>query len=411
MSDLALAPANGRTLDVVAAEIKGLTASMLSTAIEIGRRMQEAKSMLPRGGFEEWVEANTDYKHSSAKNFIRIFEEYGNRQGSLFAEDTVGQTFGRLSYSKALALLSVPTEERETFAEEVEAEHISVRELKRRIAEHEEEAAAARKSAEEEAAKRLQAERDLEGVRYELQMSRQAGMELGEENRTLKAELDAAKTSPITVVDADDMVIAEATQAARAEAVAEMQGELDKANEAVKQSAKAAESLRKELDALKKSPPADQVVEEKIRKATEEAVSDVQRKLEKAEADKRQSDEKRKAAEKALDEANEAARQSAKTAENLRKELDAAASKHQQAEAASSDRALYKILCQQITDAGNRLHALMLEAEHGGDPQLAGGIRKAFGMISRKFAECAGNGNAPETSGATEGGGGNDGTG
>ena len=412
LENTALAPVTApvRTPEMVVTEIQFLKASTLNNLIEIGRRLVELKEMIPYGQFGEYVEKKTGFSSTTAGNYMKLYTEYGNPQGNLFGTEALSQTFGNLPYSKALAMLSVPAEEREAFAEEVDAEHISVRELKRKIAEREAEAAAARKSAEEETAKRLQVEDDLKGLRYELQMSRQAGMELGEENRSLKEELKAAKVSPITVVDADDVVIAEATQAARAEAVAEMQGELDAANEAVKRSAKAAESLRKELDALKKSLPADQVVEEKIRKATEEAIAEVKAKLEKAAADKKQADEKRKAAEKALDEANEAARQSAKETEDLRKELNAAALKNQQAEAASSDRALYKVLCGQILEAGNKLHGLLLKAESG-DPQLAGGICKAFGMISRKFAECAASGNAQKTSGTTEGGVGNDGNG
>lgn len=124
---------NTRTLDVVAAEINALTASALSTVIEIGRRMVEAKAMLPHGEFLPWLEANTGYGKSTANNFMRLFEAYGDRQQSLFGAQVNSQTIGHLPYSKALALLAVPEEDRESFAAEVNASEISVKELKEAI--------------------------------------------------------------------------------------------------------------------------------------------------------------------------------------------------------------------------------------------------------------------------------------
>ena len=90
MSQGALAPTAStavktpRTRDVVAAEIRTFTASMLNNIIEIGRRMCEAKEMLPYGKFGDWIKENTGYSRSTANNFMRVFQEYGSRQGSLF---------------------------------------------------------------------------------------------------------------------------------------------------------------------------------------------------------------------------------------------------------------------------------------------------------------------------------------
>ena len=127
-----------RTPELVAAEIRALTASMLNDVIEIGRRMCEAKEMIPYGEFGEWIKENTGYSSSTANNFMNLYREYGDRQSSLFGTEAESQTFGKLSYSKALALLSVPAEERESFAQAVDAEHISTRELKAAIKERDE---------------------------------------------------------------------------------------------------------------------------------------------------------------------------------------------------------------------------------------------------------------------------------
>lgn len=130
---------NVRTLETVAAEIRTFTASMLVNILEIGRRLCEAKEMVPYGQFGTWVEENTGYSRSTANNFMRLFQEYGNTQGSLFgAEIEDVQTFGKLSYTKALALLQLPAAEREEFVAENPVESMSTRELEQAIRERDE---------------------------------------------------------------------------------------------------------------------------------------------------------------------------------------------------------------------------------------------------------------------------------
>lgn len=129
MSDIVVT----RTPEIVAAEIRALTATMLSNVIEIGRRMVEAKGMLPHGEFGSWLQENTGYSQRTANNFMRLFEAYGDQQNSLFGAQANSQTFANLPYSKALALLSVPESSREAFAQEVNAEDISLRELQEEI--------------------------------------------------------------------------------------------------------------------------------------------------------------------------------------------------------------------------------------------------------------------------------------
>lgn len=124
-----------RTLDMVAAEIRTFTASMLNNIIEIGRRMVEAKEMLPYGDFGKWIQENTGYSASTANNFMRIYTEYGDAQGSLFGGETECQTFGKLSYTKALALLALPAGEREAFVENHDVDAMSTRQLQKAIRE------------------------------------------------------------------------------------------------------------------------------------------------------------------------------------------------------------------------------------------------------------------------------------
>lgn len=127
-----------RTPEVIASEVMTLTASALVNIIEIGRRFTEAKEILPHGEFGPWLE-KLGYKTSTANNFMRLFDAYGSKQNSLFGAEVENfQTFGKLSYSKALALLEVPAEEREEFVESHPIEDMSTRELREAIRERDE---------------------------------------------------------------------------------------------------------------------------------------------------------------------------------------------------------------------------------------------------------------------------------
>ena len=131
-----------RTLEQVTEEIRYLDNQakrlVLGHAIEIGRRLEEAKALVPYGEWGNYIEKELSYSQSTANNFMRIFDEYGAAQQSLFGPVADSQTLGNLSYTKALKLLAVPREEREEFAEAVDAEHISTRELEAAIRERDE---------------------------------------------------------------------------------------------------------------------------------------------------------------------------------------------------------------------------------------------------------------------------------
>lgn len=138
-----------REISIVTAEIKELCRQAnrmaLMYAIEIGRRLYEAKSVLPHGAWGEWLRREVDFSQATANNFMKLFDEYGAEQISIFGAVVNSQSFANLPYTKALQLLALPSEEREDFAKEVDAEHISVRELTAAIKERD----SARKEAEE----------------------------------------------------------------------------------------------------------------------------------------------------------------------------------------------------------------------------------------------------------------------
>lgn len=151
-----------RTIQAVTLEINTLHTQaqqmMLNFAIEIGRRLVEAKDLLDHGQWGDWLRAETEFSKSTANNLMRIFQEYGDQQYSLFGAQAKSQALGDLTYTQALKLLALPQEEREDFVENHDLETLSTRELEKAIAE--------KKLAESEATKfkkdatRLQEEKD-----------------------------------------------------------------------------------------------------------------------------------------------------------------------------------------------------------------------------------------------------------
>lgn len=127
-----------RSPDIIAQEIRALTATMLTNIVEIGRRLCEAKELLPHGEFGKWVTEQTGYSSSTANNFMRLFTEYSDQQFSIFGASVNCQSIGNLPYSKALLLLSVPSEEREDFVVKNNVAEMSNTELKKAIRERDE---------------------------------------------------------------------------------------------------------------------------------------------------------------------------------------------------------------------------------------------------------------------------------
>lgn len=215
-----------RTPEVVAAEIRALTANMLTSIVEIGRRMCEAKEMLPHGAFGNWIKENTGYSISTANNFMRLFNEYADKQLSIFGAEVNSQTFGNLTYSKALALLALPENEREEFVSENNVEAMSTRELEAAIRERDE----AR-----EALKEAEAVKD----------------EIASAYSETKAELEELKSRPIDVaVSATDPAeISKAVEEALSQAAEKHKKEMDSLIKKLEKETKKTDKLEKAVSA------------------------------------------------------------------------------------------------------------------------------------------------------------------
>jgi len=92
--------------------------------IEIGKRLNEAKELLPHGEWGKWLEEKVEFSQRNANNFMRVAKEFSN-----------SQTYSNLTQSKIFALLDVPQEEREEFIETNSVEDMTTRELRQAIKE------------------------------------------------------------------------------------------------------------------------------------------------------------------------------------------------------------------------------------------------------------------------------------
>lgn len=128
-----------RTPAIIAGEINYIKRqaqqTLLAASVEIGRKLNEAKALVPHGLWEDWLTENVDYSQSTANNLMRIATEYGDEQVSLFSGKSNSETFASLTYSQAVALFALPMDQRQEFVENHDMEDLSTRELKEKIAE------------------------------------------------------------------------------------------------------------------------------------------------------------------------------------------------------------------------------------------------------------------------------------
>lgn len=272
---------------VLAAEIRyyqhQAQVMVLNYAIEIGRRLTEAKAVLKHGEWGEWLKNEVSFSQSSANNFMRIFERYGADQVSLFG-DAKSQTLGNLPYTKALKLLAVPEDEVEEFIEENNVENMSTRELDKAIRER------------EEAKKALEQEQQTTGaLREELSAAEEAAARAKDEAVRLREELAELQNRPVEVaVEGPTPEMLEEIRAAEekkfqeeraalqkraADAEAKAQKQAEKVKSLKAQVEKAAETAKEEAKADVQA--AHQVVAEaeKAKQAAEARAAELEKKL------------------------------------------------------------------------------------------------------------------------------------
>ena len=343
--------AETRDIETITAEIIQLKHDAGNAIIGIGQRLIEAKAMLPHGEWLPWLEERVEYSARVAQKFMKLARDWSNPN-----------TLSDLGASKALALLALPPEERETFMSEnhlVDGEEkpvidMTYKELEKAIRERDEARQAAEaaqadaRSAEESRAKM---EADMRALKEIRQSALEEAEQAAEDLLAAEKELEELRNRPVDVA-IETVVDREAVEKARAEAVAEMQAKVD-----------AAERQRKEA--------------EQRRKDAEKALSDA-----KKEAGANAAILAR--AEKAEAELAEARRQ-----------LDAAV----KAEKASvvnqnGDLAMFNVLFSQTQEQVNKMHGLRLKLGKA-DGELDGKLKAAINALADAVRRCAEGRKAP----------------
>lgn len=240
----------------IASEIKLLTKQGQQMAlfyiVEIGQRLQEAKAMLSHGEWGDWLETEVSYSQSTAENFMRIAEEYGKQQTSLF-ETSKSQALENLGYTKLVALLAVPSVDRMEFAEQVNAEEISTRELQEKIKEYQlsKEMAEADKRALEESLSEHQKqhtviisalEREKESALKDAEKAEEKVAELEEKIREMKQAFKEVPESELEKIRME----------AEKQAKAEIEKKLTVAKENVKKAEQKAKDAEEKIETVKK---------------------------------------------------------------------------------------------------------------------------------------------------------------
>lgn len=232
-----------RDAGTIAAEINAIkaqvSASVVAGAVEIGKRLAEAKEVVPRGEWGSWLETHVDYSERTAQNLMRCWEEYG-KTGKVSMLEGV-------SLSNAITLLGADPAQRRELVASGEAAELSNRELKERLAQMEA----------ENAKKQMRIDElmgDIEGaeqVRSDAMEAMSEAQKAVEEKKALEARLkDAMRAAS----DAREQLEAAKRRAEVSEAQAKAaENETKLAEQRIKQKA-AGEltELKKEADELRK---------------------------------------------------------------------------------------------------------------------------------------------------------------
>lgn len=106
---------------------------LLKNAIEVGRRLKEAKELLNHGEWMKWLKESVSYSKSTAANLMNLYEEYGHLLLNPSDNDSNFQALGNLTYTQAILLLGLPEEEREGFVTRNDLGTMTTRQLNQAV--------------------------------------------------------------------------------------------------------------------------------------------------------------------------------------------------------------------------------------------------------------------------------------
>lgn len=312
------------TSDIQGAQRRGAI-QLVSSLIEIGGLLVEAKAMVEPKDWEAYIRDNFGYSTSSADNWMKLYREYGDDQVAFFNRLQDSQTFGRLDYTKLLALTNIPAEERLEFVEQNDVENMSTRQLQQAIKERDE----AKKALADTEEKLSDAYIAIKEVKQE---KAQATSTLESENKALRDKAENAKKAQ-SAAEADLKKLQKKLATAEAKA--------EKAAKDAKKAAENPEIPESLMEQMRQEAQAD---------AAKQAAADLQKQLANAE--------------KAVADAN-------KAREEAERKL---AAQQKESTMANPDVAVFKSLVQQVSNDFTRLKEVV-ERISTNDPATGGQLK------------------------------------
>lgn len=202
------APDKLRQLASEIISIKTQTSAILSaventvklSCFEIGKRLCEAKALMPHGEWGNWLNDNVDYSESTAQNLMRIYKEMGDSQIDLITGKAPSDVFGSYQYSQLVALFALPSSQRIEFVEQNNIEDKSVREIEALIREKNElmkKNEQAQKLIADKEQELSKERKDKEGVKKRYDKAQSELKKQTEELDELKEELENLKEQPV----------------------------------------------------------------------------------------------------------------------------------------------------------------------------------------------------------------------
>ncbi len=276
MNEIIDVPMKGqRDLATVTAEIRAYCTAaqtmMVTYAIEIGRRLVEAKSMVKHGEWGDYLREELGLSQSTANNHMKLFEGYAAGQISLTGAALKNQAFANLTYTKALALLALPSEEeREAFVETHDVGSMSTRELQeelRKRSEAQDEtpphpSPAATPSPQGEGFGTGEAEARIAELTQAKEAADKQCLSLQEENRAVLEDAKEATAKARQATARAEEAEAKANEAAKK--MLELRSEIEKAKAREK-------NLKADLERAKQNPTIPKETMNKLRAEAEEA--------------------------------------------------------------------------------------------------------------------------------------------
>lgn len=227
-----------RTPELIATEIRIIkeraAQTLAQAAFEIGRRLCEAKELVPAGNWLDYLENELDYKSSTAENLMRIYREFGDEQVDLLTGRSPAEVFGKLNQSQMVAMFSLtPPERAELMDEHPELPEMSAREVQKLVAE--------KKAAEEE--------RDRERRQRETaeKLATEQADRAEKVDAQLKKKTEEAKKQNQRIDELKKQLAAVKGSEEKAQLAADLEKELDQEREARNR-------LEEELKELKEKP-------------------------------------------------------------------------------------------------------------------------------------------------------------